>query len=254
MADEFEHGEEEADAFAVRASLKHAGEREFAGVGAREAIDKVFLVERDRRVVVLDHVVADARDIDRCGDALKGRVEVAEVKILQLPIFGLGVAGFAVDERTVLRVGVGGLRGFDGSCAHAGRGAQAEVAAARVEHFGRGAELLVGEQLADELRLRILARSCSRARVAILRRRSGRERPRLDLDEGRRHHEEFASEVDVDLGDVADIFEVAIGQRVDFDVVDIDLGTADEEQQQVERTLEGGKANKPVILRHHRGI
>jgi hypothetical protein len=50
------------------------------------------------------------------------------------------------------------------------------------------------------------------------------------------------------------VLEVLVGQRVDRNVVNIDFRATHKEQQKVERTLENGKTDKPVVLRHRLAI
>ena len=58
------------------------------------------------------------------------------------------------------------------------------------------------------------------------------------MDERRRHHQELARDVEVQLLHQVDVLEILLRDRGDRDVVDVDLVLLDEVQQQVERALE----------------
>jgi hypothetical protein len=61
----------------------------------------------------------------------------------------------------------------------------------------------------------------------------------LDVDERRRHHQELAGDVQVELLHQVEIFEVLLGDDRNLDVVDVHLVLLDQMNQQIERTFEG---------------
>ena len=58
---------------------------------------------------------------------------------------------------------------------------------------------------------------------------------RLDLDQRRRHEDELAAQVDVQLFGLAEIVQVLVGDLRYRDVVDADLLLADQIEQQINR-------------------
>jgi hypothetical protein len=110
-----------------------------------------------------------------------------------------------------------------------------------VERLRGVAEALVGEQLSHQIEPRIGAIESGErlgrvgAVAALLARR---ERLRLDLDQRRREHEELPRRLHVDPMEFPEMLEVLLGDLVDRDVVDVDLGPPDQDEEQVERPLE----------------
>lgn len=135
------------------------------------------------------------------------------------------------------------------------RGIERELLAPLVERVRRHAVALVGEQLLDELvarvggvEIQILHR---RGRVARFAGALVLEHAGLDLHQRGGHDEELARQVNVDLLDLLEKRQVLIRDGGDGDVGDVHLRPADEEQQQVQRTLEGVERNVIVILEGH---
>ena len=89
---------------------------------------------------------------------------------------------------------------------------------------------------------------------------SWQQRPRLQVDERRGHHQEFAGDIEVQLLHELDHVEVLRGDERDRNVVDVDLVLLDEVQQQIQRSLEVVEADSDRIGRrlevlrfgHHR--
>ena len=105
---------------------------------------------------------------------------------------------------------------------------------ALVEQFRRGLEFLVLEQPPDQRFARILFGFA----VGRRRFRSRQNRARLDVDQRRRHHQELAGDVQIQLLHQLDVGEVLLGNQRDRDVVDVHLVLLDEVNQQIERPLE----------------
>ena len=84
---EFEHREEESNSLVLRAPLEHDAQRKLRSFGTRELINEVILVERDRRVVVLNRVPFEPREIDGCTDAFIRLHEIKQVQLIEFPIF-----------------------------------------------------------------------------------------------------------------------------------------------------------------------
>ena len=105
---------------------------------------------------------------------------------------------------------------------------------ARAQLGGDVFVLLVLEQPADELRSRILFLLL----VAVVARLRRKQRARLDVGEGGRHHEVFARHVDGEPLHEVEVLEVLLGDEADRDVEDVELVLPDQMEQQVERALE----------------
>ena len=146
---QLEERKKQADSLTVAASFEHAPEREAVRRRATKSIHQVLLMERNRRIVVLDHVVADLGEIDRRRNLLKRCVEISEVEILKLEVF-LFDDLFACTGTNSRRCPI------------------CKLASARVEHFRRCAELLIRKQLANELRAWIFAGRCGRGWITII--------------------------------------------------------------------------------------
>jgi hypothetical protein len=88
------------------------------------------------------------------------------------------------------------------------------------------------EQSADERFARIIVR--------ILLRWIGarQEHARLDVNQRRRHDEELAGNVEIQLLHQVDVFQILLRDQRDRNVVDVDLVPLDQVQQQIERALE----------------
>ena len=104
-----------------------------------------------------------------------------------------------------------------------------------VQQLGGGLELLVLEQAADQ---RV-------ARIFLVRRIAGRglgprqQHLALDVDQRRRHHQELAGDVEVQLLHQVQVLEVLPGDDRDLDVVDVHLVLLDQMNEQIERPFEG---------------
>ena len=59
------------------------------------------------------------------------------------------------------------------------------------------------------------------------------------MDERRRHHQEFARQIEVQLLQQVQILEVLLGDERDRNVVDVDLVLPDEMHEQIQRAFEG---------------
>ena len=103
-----------------------------------------------------------------------------------------------------------------------------------VQHLGGGLELLVLEQAPHQ---RV-------ARIFFVRRIAGRglgprqQHLALDVDQRRRHHQEFAGDVEVELLHQVQVLEVLLGDDRDLDVVDVHLVLLDQMNEQIERAFE----------------
>lgn len=78
-----------------------------------------------------------------------------------------------------------------------------------------------------------------------------KEHAAFDLHEGGRHHEEFAGDFEVELLHRVQHVDVLARDGLDRDVVDVELALPDQEEKQIERTLEGGQLNAVVGVRNH---
>ena len=105
---------------------------------------------------------------------------------------------------------------------------------ALVQQAGGRLEFLVLEEPADERIPRILRLALHPGR----RFRPRQQHPGLDVNQRRRHDQELARHVQVELLHELNRVQVLRGDERDRDVVDADLVLPDEVQQQVERPLE----------------
>ncbi len=103
-----------------------------------------------------------------------------------------------------------------------------------MEQLGGRLVLLVLEEAPHERFARILLK----ALVVLGGIGTRQQHARLDVDEGRRHHEELSRDVEIQLLHQRDEAEVLLGDERDGDVVDVHLVLANEVDQQVERPLE----------------
>jgi hypothetical protein len=102
-----------------------------------------------------------------------------------------------------------------------------------VQQFGSGLVLLMFEQSPHERLARILL-----GLVLLSRVRARQQRARLDMNQRRRHDEELARNIQVQLLHQGDVGEVLLGDERNRDVVDVHLVLANEVNQQVKRSLE----------------
>jgi hypothetical protein len=72
---------------------------------------------------------------------------------------------------------------------------------------------------------------------------------RLDVDEGGRHDDELAGDVEVQLLHHLESLEILLRDERDRDVVDADLVLLDEVQQQIERALERLQLDRERVRR-----
>jgi arabinose-5-phosphate isomerase len=232
-ADEFEDCEEEAEHFGAGAALEEAGEGETGIRGLfLQVLDDVFGVELDGGIVVGDLVVAEAVEVDAGDDRGEGVDEVDEGDIFELDILGGGEDGFA--EFIVIHAGAGGGE------------ALLPLLAAVVEGFGGVAELFVGEELLDEVGAGVGGVGGFDGigdRGAGL---GGGEHARLDFHQRRGHDEELPGEFDVDGVYGLEVGDVLVGDGGHGDIGDVDLGAADEKEEEVEGTFEGFEADSVV--------
>ncbi len=234
-ADELEYCEEEAEHLAAGAALEESGEGQADVRGLLfQVLDDVLGVKFNRCVVVGDLVIAEAVEVDGSDDRGEGVHEIDERDVFQLDILGGGENGLA--EFIIIHAG-------------AGRGeALLPFLAAVIEGVGGVAEFLVGEELLDEVGPGVdgVGRAECVGSVGRGARLHRREHARLDLHEGRGHHEELAREFDVDGLNRLEVVDVLVGDRSDGDVGDINLGAADEKEEEVEWTFKGFEADSIV--------
>ena len=198
-----------------------------------------------RRVVHLDHVIAEPREIDRGHHRGVGLGQIQRMHVLEFDRL-LGIEAVLPH-----RLAHGPPHGPGPAGGHLDAGG--------VEPLGRIAEPLVHQQHADQFVPRInrllgvLPASGPVARVVlgVLRRH---QRPRLELDERRGHHEEVARDLHVDGPHVAEEGQVLVRDPCDRDVVDVELRPTNQVEQQVQRTLEGIEGDSVILLQRHPGM
>ena len=103
-----------------------------------------------------------------------------------------------------------------------------------MQQLGRRLEFLVLDQPPNQRITRIFG-------VAIVLRlelEPGHQRARLDVYQRGGHHQEVTRDVEVELLHHVEVVEILLGDEHDRDVVDVDFLLPDQQQQQVERTLE----------------
>lgn len=189
-----------------------------------QAVENVFGVELDGCVVVLDFVFAEAFEVDAGGDLLKGFDEVDDREVFEVEFARLRHQGFL--ESIALDAGP------------RGRGAAFPLFAAGFEGIGGIAELFVLQELPDELSagVGIILARLPGFTLAFWR---GSEHARLDLHERGGGQEKLAGELDVDAVDLREIGHVLVGEGGDGDVCDVDLGAADQIEQEIQGPFEG---------------
>ncbi len=95
-------------------------------------------------------------------------------------------------------------------------------------------EFLVFDQLANQIPARIVFFGVFFRRLLIDRKQTAA----LQVNQVRRHDDEFARDVDVQFLKGLEIFEVLAGDSLERDLVDVELVALDQIQQKIERTLE----------------
>ena len=197
-------------------------------------------MQGERGVVVLDLVFADLAEVDRLDDPLVRLDQVTQVHVVEF------------ECAVVLVLLVGGRVGRTGTRAVAHRVLESML----VEPFGGDAVALVGQELLDQFVARVRGLETFPDILGAFLAVDGLrwlEGATLDLDEGRGDDQELAGKLDVDLVDLLEVLEVLTGDLHDRDVVDVDLRPSDQEEQEVEGTLEVGQTDLVVILkRFHR--
>jgi hypothetical protein len=115
--------------------------------------------------------------------------------------------------------------------------------------------LLVLEQALDEVGTRVDLDVIAHpvAVLALFLERLGRrqELARLDVAQGRRHHQVLAGDVDVEAGHRVEVLEVLLGDERDRDVEDRELVLLDQVQEQIERPLEHVEGNGVATVHDH---
>lgn len=221
LADEFEHGEEDADHFGAAFSAFHEL-AEGDGFFAFDAVDDVGRVEVDGGVVVDDFVLGRLSGADLGHDTLESVKKVPDlhfIKVQGRKIFLIGVAGGGDAGKTVLVVVVFAVQGGGGFFKAFVFKELLNKLVAGVGDVAGGGGFALGGFLAGE------------------------EHGGFDFHQGGGHDEELAGEVDVDavvageLFDGIEIFHVGMGDMCDGDVVDIQFIAFDEVEQKVERAL-----------------
>ena len=95
-------------------------------------------------------------------------------------------------------------------------------------------ELLVFDQLPNQIPARIILVRIFLRRLLIDRKQAAA----LQVNQIRRHDDEFARDIDVQFLECLEIFEVLAGDPFERDLVNVDLVPLDQIKQQIERTFE----------------
>jgi hypothetical protein len=118
------------------------------------------------------------------------------------------------------------------------------------EAVGRLLELLVLEEALDQLgpgvdllERGVFIRLLDRLGLGV-----GQELARLQVAQGRRHHQVLAGDVDVEALHGVEVLEVLLGDEGDRDVEDLELVLAHQVQEQVEGALE--HIDRDLVVRH----
>src|SRR3954470_750781 len=109
------------------------------------------------------------------------------------------------------------------------------------ESLRREFVLLVLEQPADELLARVGSRLEPFGVRCLL---AGKEEPRLDVRERRRHEQVLARQIEIEIPRPLEVLEVAGGEEGDRDVEDVELVLLDEREEEIERALELRKRHR----------
>jgi hypothetical protein len=119
--------------------------------------------------------------------------------------------------------------------------ASGRIHRALVQQLCRRLELLVLQQPADQGVARILFR------LRLLGVLPRQQHLRLDMDQRRGHHQEFAHDVQIQLLHHDDVIEVLLRDERDGNVVDVHLVLLNEVDQQIERSLELGDLDRVSV-------
>jgi hypothetical protein len=111
-----------------------------------------------------------------------------------------------------------------------------------VEQLGRGLELLVLEQTANEGVARIFFRVVGLRRVG-----TRQQHAALDMNESGRHDQELARHLEIELLHQVEILEILAGYEGDGNVVDADLVLLDQMHEQIEGPFEGRQLDPDVF-------
>jgi hypothetical protein len=110
-------------------------------------------------------------------------------------------------------------------------------------------EFLVLDQLVDELpaRIELVLLGIGVDRLLVL----GEEQAAFDLHQRRRHDEELAGHLDLELLHRIDGVQILLRHRGNGNVVDIELVLPEEEQEQVQRPLKDGQFDAIIGFGNH---
>ena len=115
----------------------------------------------------------------------------------------------------------------------------------RLKLAGGVLELLVFDQPTNEFKARILFILFADLGLGFL--VGGQEFPAFDVDQGGRHHQELASDFEVQFPHLIDIGNELRGDSSEVDLVNVDLLLLDQVQQQIQRPFEHVELN-PVFV------
>src|SRR5215475_5906005 len=113
-----------------------------------------------------------------------------------------------------------------------------------VQLHGRFLELFVFNQLTDQVPARIVFVDILFGRLLIEREQA----PAFEINQIRRHDDELARDVDLQLLERLQIFQVLLGNAFDRDFVNIDLVAFDQVKKEIERALENLELNFVIGL------
>ena len=113
--------------------------------------------------------------------------------------------------------------------------------------LGRFLEFLVFDQLPDQVPARIVLIGVLLRRLLVDRQQAAA----LQVDQIRRHHDKLTCNVDIQFLESLEIFEILPRDALERDFMNVDLIAFDQEQQQIERSLENFQLN--FVIGFHDG-
>ena len=192
-------------------------------------------MQTDRRVVIFNAMIPQARDVHRLHDALERFDQIQHMCI------------FDFDGKFVF-VGVG-----NHPAAMRTRNISARTFKSQsIERTRCGTELLICQKLLHEFEAWISSLALVFSSRINLRRCPRRKRSALDFDKRCRHHQKFSCKFNIDSVNVFQESEILLGDHRNRNVGDIDFGSTNKKEQKVQRSLKTGEANFIIILQCHR--
>ena len=206
LSRQFQQCKKESDHFAARSSSKNLLHRHASTLTVRKAINQIRLMQTDRRVVIFNAMIPQARDVHRLHDPLERFDQIQNMRI------------FDFDGKFVF-VGVG-----NHPAAMRTRNISARTFKSQsIERTCCGTELLICQKLLHEFEAWISSLALVFSSRINLRRCPRRKCSALDFDKRCRHHQKFSCKFNIDSVNVFQESEILLGDHRNRNVGDIDF-------------------------------